>query len=520
MSSAPAFGRLPTAGLCALSGVMLALAFPKVGLWPLAWCSFVPLLFALRGRRPRHGLFWGWLAGTVGTAIGMSWIADLLVRFAAVPWPLAVAVTLLNGAVHGTCLGLCGLLTCWLWQRGVRPIIALPLSLVAGELLAPMVFPWHVGMSQHQVLALIQISDILGARGISLVVALGGAAMFELATDSANRRTRAWILGAGATIALCLGYGVVRRARVQAVREQAPVMSVGLVQAGLSIAQKHDQARHPINLALHQDMSAQLEREGADLVVWPESSYPFYFEHEARRDRPGPLAVRQGFTIPVIFGTGSVDRHRRRYNSAFLLDAEGRLIGPADKNRLLLFGEYIPFYDDIEWLREMFPNAWNFTPGVEPGVLDSGELHAGVLNCYEDMLPDLVRQLARRRPNLLVNVTNDAWFGDTAEPYQHLAGARFRAVEHRVDLVRAVNSGVSAVVSSTGEMVAQTPVGHPAASFGGDEFVRTTVLARVRLVEAGTVYTRFGDLWAWIVVAGILVFLVASRRRKRPRDVA
>jgi apolipoprotein N-acyltransferase len=515
VSSARSLGRLPAAGLSSLAGVMLALAFPRVGLWPLAWLSFVPFLFALKGRRARHGLLWGWLTGTVATAIGMSWIAGLLERFAGVAWPLAVLATVISAAAHGAALALCGMLTCWLWSHGVRPIIALPLSLVTAELLVPMVFPWPVGMSQYQVLAVIQISDVLGVHGISFLVALGGAAIYELVTDPADARTRCWVLGAGAIVAACLVYGAVRIGQVRAARERAPSITVGLVQAGLSIADKHDPRRFSINAALHRDMSAQLEREGAELVIWPESSHPYTFDHDATRDHRGPRAVRQGFTIPVIFGVGTVDDDRhRRYNSAFLLDAEGTLHGPADKNQLLLFGEVIPFYDDIAWLREMFPNAWNFTPGTEPGVLEDGRLRAGVLNCYEDMLPDLVRQLARRRPNLLVNVTNDAWFGDTAEPYEHLAGSVLRAVEHRVDLVRAVNSGVTAVVSSTGQVMAQTRVGGPMARFGGDEFERTTVLARVRLHDAGTVYTKLGDSWVWAIAIAVFLSIRGVYRRR------
>lgn len=523
VASPEPLGRPAAAGLSVLAGVMLAAAFPRLGWWPLAWLAFVPLLFALRGRRPRSALLWGWIAGAVGSMLGMSWIAGLIVRFAQQSWVVGVAAALLAGVAHGAALALACFLTSALWRRGLRPMVALPLSLVAAELVVPMVFPWQVGLSQQDVMGLIQISDILGARGISLFVALGGAALFELLSDGASRRTRWWAHGAAGVLAAVLAYGAVRIVQVREARSRAPGLMVGLVQAGLSISEKHDRDRFHINLALHQDLSAQLEREGAELVIWPESSYPFYVPREARRDQTGRNAVRRGFTVPVIFGAGSVDRERHRWNSAFLLDASGELIGPADKNELLIFGEYIPFYDDIELLQRSFPDAWNFTPGERPGVLEMGRLRAGVLNCYEDILPSLVRELAQRRPNLLVNITNDAWFGDTAEPHQHAAFARFRAVEHRVDLVRAVNSGVSGVIASTGEVLARTPVagGTPRPERGPasprrlqePEFVRTTVLERVRLTEAGTVYTVIGDWWAWAVTVGLLAFLVLGRRR-------
>ena len=535
MQSDQSYGRWPSVGLCIATAVVMALAFPKVGLWFLAWLAFPSFLLILRGRTPLRGLFWGWLTGAIATTIAMSWVAGLLIRFAQLPWPLAALVAVISGIFHGATFGVTGLLTCWLWTRGVRPIVALPASLVVAELLVPMVFTWQIGMSQHDVLPIIQIADLLGTKGISMVVALGGAAAYELLAAPKCQRTRIWVLGAAGLVLASVLYGTVRVDQVEAVRARAPAMNVGLVQAGLTIYEKHDERRFPINLALHQDMTAQLEREGAELVVWPESAYPYYIDRRSLRDRRGPNAVRRGFTVPVIFGTGSIDRERRRFNSAYLLDESGRLLGPADKNVLLVFGEYIPFYDRLPWLQEWFPDAWNFTPGTEPGVLETGELRAGVLNCYEDILPGFVREMAQRRPNLLVNITNDAWFGDTAEPYQHAALARLRAVEHRIDLVRAVNSGMSTVVAATGEMIASAPVSPPQrprepdmqyGPLGGSrseraEFFRTTVLARIRLVEAGSLYSRFGDTWAWILTALMFGFLArASWRERKKKDMS
>jgi apolipoprotein N-acyltransferase len=497
------------AGLAILSGLCLALSMPRVGLWPLAWLSFVPLLAALRGRGLGAGLLLGGLAGTVGAMVAMAWVSELLTRFAALPLPLAWLGWLLASLAHSLSLAATGLLTCWLWRRGIRPVLGLPISLVASELLVPMVFPWQVSMSQEEFLGLIQVADLLGAKGVSFVVALGGAGLYELLSDPSDRKRRRAAGAALALVGLVLVYGMVRLPTVERERARAPRLTVGLIQPNLSVEEKHDESRRLINLALQQDLSARAEADGADLLVWPESSYPYYIRRGQRTDTRGERALRAGFSAPVIFGALSVDPERRaRYNSAFLLDAEGHLIGPADKNRLLIFGEYIPFYDDLEILRQTFPNNWAFTPGDQPGVLESGELRAGLLNCYEDILPGFVRSLANRRPNLLVNVTNDAWFGDTSEPHEHAALARFRAVEHRVDLVRSVNSGVTTVVGATGAELART-----------DVFVQTTVVSPVRLLEAGTVYTMFGDLWAWVLAISIpLLGLWARRKRKRARD--
>ena len=289
-------------------------------------------------------------------------------------------------------------------------------------------------------------------------------------------------------------------------------MTVGLVQPALSVEQKHDRARRELNLALHRDMTAELERAGVELVIWPETAYPFTLPREVRRDRSGRRALRRGFEVPILFGAVTVDRGRhQRFNSVYLLERSGALVGPADKNRLLLFGEHVPFYDDLEWLQGQLPNVWNFTAGQRPTTLRSGELRVGVLNCYEDVIPELVLELARQQPNLLVNVSNDAWFGDTAEPHQHAAAARIRAVEHRVDLVRSVNSGVSTAVAATGVELART-----------EAFERTTRLVEVRRLEAGTVYTAIGDLWSWLVLLAAVAasFINGRRRRQKPGSVS
>jgi apolipoprotein N-acyltransferase len=319
--------------------------------------------------------------------------------------------------------------------------------------------------------------------------------------DSGTRRAFLYV---SLTLTAVLVYGAVRFPLVMRARNEAPSLRVGLVQPHLSIAQKHDPSLREINLALQQDMSRELQERGAELVIWPESAYPHYIPRTATRDHDGDRAVRRGFDVPIVFGALSVGRDRRRYNSSFLIRRDGRLNGPADKNELLIFGEYIPFYDDIELLQRWFPQAWNFTPGDRPGLLVDAELRVGMLNCYEDILPGYVRRSAARSPNLLVNITNDTWFGDTAEPHQHAASARFRAIEHRVDLIRSVNSGISTLVASTGEVLDRTPI-----------FVRTGEIVEARLTEAGTIYTAVGDSFAWAMTFAIPLLLIFGRKRFR-----
>ena len=239
-------------------------------------------------------------------------------------------------------------------------------------------------------------------------------------------------------------------------------------------------------------------------------------------------AVQRGFKTPLLFGGISLSRrdgstapqkdlmkgkHRQErdlYNIATLIDGVGRVVGSTKKVYLLVFGEYIPFGDRFPQLYDMIPQANDFSPGTEPGVIEFEGTRLGVMVCYEDILPRFVRSLAELRPQILFNVTNDAWFGKTSEPYLHLALAIFRSVETRTWLVRSTNTGVSAFVDANGRIVKQT-------SLEDAELIVEDVA-----IMSGdpTLYTRFGDILGWLALLAACGLLFSSgfmekRRAKR-----
>lgn len=216
-------------------------------------------------------------------------------------------------------------------------------------------------------------------------------------------------------------------------------------------------------------------------------------------------SVQRGYTTAVLFGAISwrrraEDGERLLYNTAILLDNSGRVVGTYDKVHRLIFGEYIPFGDVFPVFYEWIPAASNFAGGTEVKAFDWAGTRIGVFICYEDILPAFSTQLAARAPELLVNLTNDAWFGRTAEPYLHLQLARMRAVETRRALVRSTNTGVSAVVDPVGRLLAQTDLDTP------ERLVR-----EVPLLTERTVYSRIGDLFAQLVLFGVALLVVARR---------
>ncbi|PJB34323.1 MAG: apolipoprotein N-acyltransferase [Deltaproteobacteria bacterium CG_4_9_14_3_um_filter_63_12] len=231
------------------------------------------------------------------------------------------------------------------------------------------------------------------------------------------------------------------------------------------------------------------------------------------------FAVQRGFDVPLLFGGVSIrapqgvtktyaellrspKSERELFNVAFLVDREGRVLDEYKKVYLLLFGESIPFADQIPWIYDLIPEAGSFSAGETPYVMELEGVRMGAMICYEDIIPAFSRKLAMLKPQMLINVTNDAWFGKTGEPYLHLALATIRSVESRVWLVRSTNTGVSAFVDANGRLVKQTSIHDP-----------ETLVADVPIMSGEkTIYTRIGDLIAWLSMGLVLIVLVMARR--------
>ena len=262
-----------------------------------------------------------------------------------------------------------------------------------------------------------------------------------------------------------------------------------------------------------QAMSAKLEAEGAEFLMWTESSYPYGVPRDATDDfdMRNPRRIRRGFNAPLMLGALTFDRHDREarpYNSALMLGSDGSFQARFDKIFLLMFGEYIPFLETFPALEDILPkNASHFSRGKEivtfPLEHNGESYRLGPMICYEDILTDFGRKLASDNPHLLVNITNDSWFGDTSEPWEHLALSVYRAVEMRTDLVRAVNTGVSAFVDANGRVYAKTYAVDPKITPKPVD----GLVAEVKLMEGGhSFFARFGDIFAYLCLLATLFF--------------
>ena len=458
-----------------------------------------------RPLRVGRALLVGMVAATVTNALALYWVVGLLTTFAGFPLIAAVPTAALLWVAQSAAFALACAGSSALASKGLPVWITLPACLVVAASLTPTLFPWRLAGTQVPWTLWVQMAELGGEPLVDLAVALVGCGAAEAARRSSTRRRALPLATAALALLLPLAYGTVRLPAVRAEREAAPRLRVGVVQPDVGILEKHDPALVFTHLHLLQAMTRELEAQGADLVLWPETAYPFRLPRQAAQDSRGSTAVIQrGVRGPILFGSITVDRHGDRYNSAVAMERGGRITGIADKIELLAFGEYVPLWDWLPPLQDRFPRG--LVPGKEPRVLGLAGARIAVMNCYEDVLPTYGIRVGRQDPDFLVNLTNDAWFGDTSEPWLHQSVARMRSVETRRDLVRAVNTGVSSHTLATGEDAARTGT-----------FVRAAFLAEVRLLRGVTPWVRFGDLVTPLLAGALLgVALALGRRRGVP----
>jgi apolipoprotein N-acyltransferase len=511
--------------LATVSGCLWFLAVTPFDLSLLAWFAAVPGLVAIE-RAPtwRQALFLGWWAGVVETAGGFYWLIDVMQRFADFPWMGAALVFLLFCAARALIFLLFAAILRGVRARRAVPMALLaPLAMVVSELVVPQIFPCGQWISQAWQPAVIQIAEITGPFGVTALLMMINGALYDLIVHAP--RARGLALGAGAILAAALVFGAVRMREIDAEAARAPKLEVGLVQPNFAytIDGTFSGQEALRQLAALQSQSRRLEQSGAELVVWSEGSYPIGLPRDFVADfsRESPAMIRRGLTQPTLIGAIMIGPHDDAYNSALLLDTAGREVARYDKVQLLAFGEYVPGVETFPWLRRFLPEgAGRFTAGAAPAVMtlrDHGGnvWRLGPLICYEDILQDYVRRVGALQPNLLVNLTSDSWFGATAEPWEHLALSVFASVELRVGMVRAVNSGVSALIDPNGRVVRKTyaddPYRNPRAEDG-------MVVSVPRMPASRTVYDAVGNLFAYLCGGATLALLIVSIRTRSTRS--
>jgi apolipoprotein N-acyltransferase len=463
-------------------------------------------LHATRPARPgrARAFLLGWLTGIVHFGVTVSWVVEVMYLHGGLPLPVAWAVMLLLASYLALYPALCAVLTARAVRLfGLKGLWLAPACWVATEWMRGWVgggFPWALlGTSQATVTPVIQLASVTGVFGVSALVALvsAAAAVTALTTQSRQRWAAAGVL---VLVAVVTALGVWRVAGGSLVT-QGPVLKVGLLQG--NVQDKWNPLYRQEILDRYLRLSQQVISVGARLVVWPESSTPFFFEAESADAEPVRELARTTRTSMVI-GTDQFERDAagdRIYNSVVMIGEDGASRGTYRKMQLVPFGEYVPLKKLLFFVGPLVQKVSDFSPGTEPVVLESAGVRTGVAVCYEVVYPWIPRAFAARGAQLLTTITNDSWFGRSSAPYQHFEQASVRAVEQGRYLVRAANTGISGVVDPYGRVLQASPL-----------FEETALTADVRLISSRTIYSYLGDVVAWVCAAAAAGVALTWRR--------
>jgi len=481
---------------CLLSAGLLAASFPKIQLAFLAWVALVPFFGALDGQKP-------WAAFRRAYICGFLFFFATLGWFVYVTYPGAILLV----AFLSLYFAFFGMLFIYFQRFKLIPrIFVLASCWVALEYIRAHLFTgfgWvMLGHSQYKNIWLIQIADKTGVYGVSFLLVLVNLLLFE------TWRARSFLLKASITVmailALVLIYGLV----VTGQKRSYEMVRVGIVQPNIPLAVDWDEAQRPGIIDKTIQLTKRLQGQKLDLIVWPETSLPGTINDS-------PLLVNEiqetasSLHVPILIGSVGKD-DEKYYNSAFLVGADGKMLGRYDKIHLVPFGEYLPLRPVLGWINK-FVGLDDFTSGKAYKIFSITPVPKkfGVLICFEDTLGYLRRHFAQAGAGFFVNMTNDAWFRDTKAPFLHLQAAVFGCVENHRSLARAANTGVSALVDPWGRIIAMVDDGH-----GKGTFIEGTAWGELPLNHEMTFYTKYGDIFTYLCFLCILVAVVLRKSRR------
>jgi len=511
MATLPARTRVPLLLVAALVG---AAAYPHIDWWLGAWLFLAPVFALGIVSPPRRALADGWLHGAVFFMVLLRWLDHTFGNYSAIPWPLSWLPIAALAGYCGLYVGAVSAGLAWLAPRigAGWALAATPTLWVAGEWLRGWLmdgFPWGLlGYSQHAVLPVIQIAELGGVYGVSLVLVAANAALAGLAALG-WRRALPGLAGAAALVVATLGFGFAALRALEA-DAGAPRVPIAVIQPNVEQTLKWNPAHRAEILGRYERLTREAARGRPAAVLWPETAAPILL----RADPPllaHLVALAGELGTPLL--VGSVDRQETPrpafLNSAFLLTGRG-ITAKYDKIHLVPFGEYVPLSALIGFVRSWAEFISDFAAGERVTVFPLGTASFGTVICYEVIFPELFRQFVAGGAAFMANITNDAWFGETSGPWQHLGALPLRAVENRVAIARAANTGISAFVEPTGRISAWLPLGE------------TGVLAQTVALRRGpaTLYTRYGDWLPWACVAAAVAVVATARVTARGKALS
>ncbi len=515
----------------AFSGALMFACFPRLGWNWMVWVACLPLLAALVSEpRLRRAFLLGYFSGAIFLVGSCYWFVEVMERYGRLSPALAVGALLLFVVVSSVFFGLFGLVEAWVARRSVAKALMLsPFLWVSMEVARTYLisgFPWNL---------LGYAVPSSGLRQMASTTAVYGLSFLAVATSALAARVFAAPrqMSQGITLAFWPALLVVANLILTPPTLPPSTNQVYLLQPNVPLDESalenwapwrdRTQLNRLVTTtvsAVCRDLGSAVESFRTDcsgsrsisrspglLIIWAENPAPFYFDRDAIFREAIETLARSTHAY-VIFNTVTFvgQDNASPKNSAIVLNPDGQPIVQYDKIHLVPFGEYVPWWAFPGKVGKVTSEVGNYVPGSSYQVADTPEGKIGIFICYEAIFPQLVRRLAAAGAEVLVNISNDGWYGESSAAYQHLEMARWRAIENRRFLLRATNDGVTAVIDPYGRVVVELPR-HQALVLAG----------HFDYLKRRTFYTSYGDVFAWlcVAVAGGVVALRAAGSRRR-----
>jgi apolipoprotein N-acyltransferase len=487
----------------AMTGLLAAFAFPKLNLFFLIWISFVPLVFVIMGADFKKSCVYGFISGFIFNAVGLYWLVPMLqFNTGSYIQALIVACTLwIYLALYWAVWCLCLVLSKNVIQKVIKNELNVNILIILfGACMWVLLeyirtyfltgFPWMlVGYSQFEFSEIIQIAEFTGVYGVSfLVIFCNLCFYFWILKPKSNR-----YLYTALTLVIAVAlFGVVRVYRFKFFGDKK--YSVTVVQPNIDQNKKWDTAYEDEIISKLKKYAYEIAENKTDLVLWPEAVMPGFIPNseETYDNAKSIVSIAGGLNI-----IGSPhDEDHESYNSVLAFEDSNGYKAVHNKNHLIPFGEFIPFRKFFARFFGVLNQMGDFLRGKDTNVFDNGQIYVGSTICSENFFPDISRRFVLSGAKVLTNHTNDAWFFDTAAPYQHFMMNVFRAVENRKDVTVSANSGISGIIEASGIIIDRMPSSKNALLKGA--FYQN---------DFKTFYTKFGDVFVYLCI-GLIFFVL------------
>ena len=487
-------------GYAALSGLMLILIQPPVSLYPLAFAALVPLMRGIDKDNLRRSFLRGFITGIIAWLGTIYWVVVAMNQYGGIIVPLSILILVLFVLYLSLYTGIFTFACAYLEKVTSAPsyLIAAPVWVILeySRGIVMTGFPWsYLGHSQFGFLHLIQVASVTGTLFISFMIV---AANSIICTIWARKKVPVvFTVVIAAIFASSLAYGFVRLQH----RDEGK-LKAAIVQGNIGQDIKWDESFKMMTVSKYYRLSFGLA-QGTDIIIWPETAIPFLLGRE-------PAAYRYVQAVPVmlgsrlLFGTVGMLSTGNLLNTVLYIDRDGNTAGIYNKVHLVPFGEYTPIVSYFPFLAKLTAIGADFRPGDGHRPIETDVGKIGVLICFEGIFPYITNDTVRQGAEVLVNLTNDAWYNRTSAPYQHFAFYVFRAIETDRYVLRAANTGISSIIDPRGRIEGKTPI-----------FTEEVLRGTYALKNTETFYVRHGDYFVIICVGFLVLVVVAGLVRKR-----